>query len=141
MWNTITQFALRLWREDDGFWQVLIPLAVSLLGGLFGGKKAKKSGEQAAGGATLKQLLPIIMELMKQQQGQSAQNYGYQQQRYQANLPLQDALRAMSMGMLPGRYTQGLSLGSPLSRQAPPAPPTPTPPTPPRARPTPWGGE
>jgi hypothetical protein len=121
MWKFLKTEGLRLLKEDDGFWNVLLPIASSLLGGVFGGKKASGSAKQRAGGASLQELMPIMMELMKQQQAQSGQQYGMQMQRHQANLPMQDALRSMAMNMLPRQYTQGLPQGTPLSQQ--PTPP------------------
>ena len=97
----------------------LITAGISLLGGLFSGKKAKKGAEARAGGATLQQLLPIMMALIQQQQQRSAQNFGLQEQQFQANLPMQDALRQMAMSLLPRSATQGLALGPPLSRPGP----------------------
>ena len=100
----------------------VVPIAtaiISLLGGLFSGKKAKQGAEARAGSATLQKLLPIMMALIQQQQQKSAQNFGLQQQQFQANLPMQDALRQMAMSLLPRSATQGLALGPPLSRPGP----------------------
>jgi hypothetical protein len=121
MWKVIKAELLRLHREDDGFWNLLIPAAASLLGGVFGGKKASGSAQGRAGGASLQELMPLMMQLMNQQQAQSGQQYNMQMQRHQANLPMQDALRSMAMGMLPRQYTQGLPQGTPISQQ--PTPP------------------
>jgi hypothetical protein len=121
MWKFLKAELLRLHREDDGFWNVLIPAAASLLGGVFGGKKASGSAQNRAGGASLQELMPLMMQLLNQQQAQSGQQYGLQMQRHQANLPMQDALRQMAMGMLPRQYTQGLPQQPPMSTQ--PVPP------------------
>jgi hypothetical protein len=90
-------------------WGALIPLATSLIGGLFAGKKAKQAGNQAAGGARLQTLMPQIMQMLQQQQQVTQQNYGNQQQQYQANQPLQDVVRRMAMNMAPRSAQQGLS--------------------------------
>lgn len=104
--------------------QFILP-AISMLGGLFGGKSAKSSAQQQAGGATMQHLMPIMMKLIEQQHAQSGQNYQQQQQRYQANLPMQDALRAMAMRMMPNNGTQGLSMPPPISQQPMPTAPPP----------------
>ena len=98
-------------------WAALIPAAASLIGGLFGGKQAKKTATADAGGARLQQLMPLIMQMMQQQQGIGQQNYQNQVTRQQTNYgnqvahsqaqqPLQDAVRNMAMGMIPTRYKQ-----------------------------------
>lgn len=87
----------------------LIPSAVSLIGGLFAGKSAKKSGNQAAGGARLQQLMPQILQMIQQQQGISHQNYQAQLQQQQANSPLQDSVRRMAMNLTPNHLSGGLS--------------------------------
>jgi hypothetical protein len=130
MWTQVKREARRLLREDDGFFQFLLPIASALIGKVAGGS-ARGGAEQRAGGASLQALMPIMMELMKQQQAQSGQQYQMQMQRHQANLPMQDALRSMAMNMLPSQYTQGLPMSPPLSQQPTPAlapifPPTPT---------------
>jgi hypothetical protein len=79
----------------------LIPAATSLIGGLFSGKQAKKSANAAAGGARLQQLMPQILQMIQQQQANSAQNYQMQTQQQQANAPLQDAVRRMAMNLTP----------------------------------------
>jgi len=88
-------------------WKKILGAGASLVGGRAAGMMARNAGEDRAGGATLQQLMPMLMKLMEQQQSQSAENYQYQQQQYQANQPLQNALRSMAMGMLPRQYTQG----------------------------------
>lgn len=114
--------------------QFLLPL-ISLIGGQIAGSRAKSSAEAKAGGATMQNMVPLMMQLMQQQQGQSAQNFGLQTQRYQANLPIQDALRSMALGMLPGQYTRGLPTPTPISQQPmPPAPAPVTLPTLPKAK-------
>jgi hypothetical protein len=117
MWKFLKAELLRLHREDDGFWNILIPAAASLFGGMFGGNKASDAAKQRAGGASLQELMPLMMQLMNQQQAQSGQHYNLQMQRHQANLPMQDALRQMAMGMLPRQYTQGLPQQPPMSTQ------------------------
>lgn len=105
-------------------WQFLIPLAKTvgpMIGGLIAGKKAKSAGQAAAGGATMQQLMPLMMQLMEQQRAASGQNYGMQMQRYQASLPMEDAIRTMAMRLLPGGATTGLPRPTPISRQ--PVPP------------------
>jgi hypothetical protein len=84
-------------------WGAIIPAAVSLLGGLFAGKKAKKSATQAAGGATLAQMMPQIQAMLAQQQAASRQNYGNQLAHSNANQPLQDAVRQMALRIMPPR--------------------------------------
>ena len=81
----------------------LIPGAVSLLTGLFGGHKAKQSASNAAHGARLQDILPLLMPMIQQQQQHSQQNYQQQQDQYQAGLPLQDAIRKMAMGLMPNQ--------------------------------------
>lgn len=120
VWTALKAELLKLHREDDGFWNLLIPAAASLFGGMLGGKKESAAAKKRAGGATLQELMPLMMDLIKQQQAQSGQNYTLQQQRYQANLPMQDAIRSMAMGMLPKPYTQSLPMPKPLSQPAPP---------------------
>jgi hypothetical protein len=103
----------------------LLQAGASLLGGHVAGRQAQQAAQERAGGATLQELLPTMMQLLQQQQAQSGQNFALQTQRYQANLPMQDALRNMAMNMLPRQYTQGLQLGTPLSQQPlPPLAPT-----------------
>lgn len=82
-------------------WGALIPIAASLLGGVFGGKQSKKAATKASGGARMQTLVPQILQMMQQQQGINQQNYGMQMQQQQANLPLQDAVRRMAMNLTP----------------------------------------
>lgn len=82
-------------------WGALIPIAASLLGGIFGGKSSKKAATTASGGARMQTLVPQILQMMQQQQGINQQNYGMQMQQQQANLPLQDAVRRMAMNLTP----------------------------------------
>jgi hypothetical protein len=84
-------------------WGALIPAAVSLLGGLFAGKKSKKAATNAAGGATLANLMPQIQAMLAQQQNVQRQNYGNQLSHSNANQPLQDAVRQMAMRIMPPR--------------------------------------
>lgn len=79
--------------------------AAPLVGGVIAGRKDKKAAEQAAGGATFQNLMPIIMAMMQQQQRQQQQNYDLQMQDYQASQPLQAAIRRMAMGLMPTQYT------------------------------------
>lgn len=84
-------------------WGALIPAAVSLFGGLLAGNRSKKAAQQAAGGATLAQLMPQIQAMIRQQQGISQQNYGNQLSHAAANQPLQDAVRQMALRIMPPR--------------------------------------
>jgi acetyl-CoA carboxylase beta subunit len=81
----------------------LISAGASLLGGLFGGKQAKKSATQASGGARLQDLMPQIMQLIQQQQANSQQNYQGQMAQRQANMGLENAVRQMAMNLTPNR--------------------------------------
>lgn len=87
----------------------IIPSAISLIGGLFAGKQAKKSASQAAGGARLQQLMPQILQMIQQQQSISGQNYQNQVSQQQANSPLQDSVRRMAMNLTPNHLSGGLS--------------------------------
>ena len=87
----------------------LIPSAVSLFGGMFAGNRAKKSAQQAAGGARLQDLMPQILQMIQQQQGISQQNYQNQMQQQTANSPLQDSVRRMAMNLTPNHLSGGLS--------------------------------
>lgn len=90
-------------------WGALIPAAVSLIGGLFAGKSAKRAGQQAAGGARLQDLMPQILQMIQQQQGISQQNYQGQVNQQTANSPLQDSVRRMAMNLTPNHLSGGLS--------------------------------
>lgn len=86
----------------------LVPIGMSIASGIMGKKSAqsaRNAANQRAGGATLAQLLPQIMQMMQQSQDMAKQNYGYQQTQYRQNQPLQGALRMMAMGMLPRQYS------------------------------------
>lgn len=89
--------ALRLLTDEGGFWNLLIPAAASIIGGMFAGKQGKKNAQQAAGGATFQNLMPQIQQMIAHQQQVSQQNYANQQQRQTANQPLQDLVRQMAM--------------------------------------------
>lgn len=77
---------------------------VSLLSGLFGGKKTKQTSTQASKGARLQDILPLLMPLLQQQQRHSDQNYQQQQDKYQQTVPLQGAITNMANGLLPRQY-------------------------------------
>lgn len=79
----------------------LIPIAASLIGGLFAGKKNKQSAEKATKGARLQDILPLIMPMIQQQQQRSGENYAAQQAKYNQTLPLQDAISRMAMNLMP----------------------------------------
>lgn len=100
----------------------IISAVAPLIGGLFAGKKTEKKAKEASAGARLPDLMPLIQALISQQQNQSQQNYSMQQQQFQSNQPLQDAIRKMAMGMMPAMYQSQ----SPM-RQPPMAQPTPQP--------------
>lgn len=107
----------------------LIPIAASLLGGLFGGGGKKKTTAPGTpgmpGGAELKDLLPMLLPLLQQSQQASKQSYGLQQRRYlmtdpgaasqmpgvqvpQGALPLQEMVMRMTANMLPNHAKRGL---------------------------------
>ena len=84
----------------------LIPLISALapaVGGFFAGKSAKKSATTAAGGARLQDLMPQILQMIQQQQGQNQQHYQAQVAQRQANSPLESAVRQMAMNLTPYR--------------------------------------
>lgn len=119
------------------FLNFLIPAGIALGSAIFGKKgaqSARNAASQRAGGATLAQLLPQIMQMMQASQQnaqqQAQQNYAYGLRQYEANLPLQDSLRRMAMGMLPANYTRGIQPSVPLSSLPRPVatpPPAPVP--------------
>lgn len=100
---------LRRLYADEGGWVQLIPIAASLIGGWMASKKAKNDARKATGGASLQNLVPQIMQLIQQQQGQQSQDYGLRMQRYQANQPMQDAIRKMAMGLMPAHLQQPMT--------------------------------
>jgi hypothetical protein len=91
------QRALRLLKDEGGFWNLLIPAAASLISGMMAGRNGKKNAQQAAGGATFQNLMPQIQQMIAHSQQVSQQNYTNQQQRQTANQPLQDLVRQMAM--------------------------------------------
>lgn len=113
----------------------VITSIASLLGGLFGGKKSKDAQKSASAGADLQSILPQIMALLQQQQGNQSQNYQMQQRKALLTdpgaasiygqappagaVPLQEALARMAYGLLPTSARQGAG----QQPSAPPGPP------------------
>lgn len=128
----------------------LITSLASLFGGLFGGKKSKDSAAKASQGADLQSILPQLMALLQQQQGNSQQNYQMQQRKAlltdpgaasiyggqapQGAVPLQEALARMAYGSLPTSARQGPGM-MPGMPQGQPQAPLPMPPMGPTAKP------
>lgn len=88
----------------------LIPAAISLLGGLFGGHKTKQGAQKQAAGARMQDLLPQLLPLLQQMQQANAQSYQLQMQRYQQAEPFRQSLLSMSRGMLPNAQPQPFQL-------------------------------
>ncbi len=117
-------------------WNLLIPL-ISAGVGLLGGKKGKDAQKKASAGADLQSILPQLMALLQQQQGNQGQNYQMQQRKSmmtdpgasaiygqappQGAVPLQEAIARMAYGLMP------TSARMPPQGQQPPAAPLPMP--------------
>jgi hypothetical protein len=94
-------------------WVQLAAAVAPLIGGMIAGKKGKQSAEQAAGGMRMQDMMPQIQALMAQQLAQSQQHYGYQQQKYAANQPIQDALRAATLNLTPNHLKTSMPMAQP----------------------------
>jgi hypothetical protein len=88
-------------------WGPIIAAGISAGGGIGASALANRSANKASGGATLSNLMPLMLQLLNQHQA-----------RQSANMPIENALRQMAMRMLPrqmGGLTSAFGQTQPMS--------------------------